>query len=100
MIGLPNPLPEFHIIMKTRIVVTAVWLAIASAGAVAGPGETANVAKAKVSKVAVKVKGAVRHGAEKAAGGVAHGAAVAAKAVNNTAGKLGLPASTASATRR
>ena len=74
-------------------------LAIAAAGAVAGPSEIASAAGDKASGVALKVKGVVKHGAVKAASAVAHGAAVAGKAVNNTASKLGLPVSKASATR-
>lgn len=82
--------------MSFRILVTASLLALASAGAAAGVSETATAAAHKASGVAVKVEGAVKRGVGKAAGAVEHGGAVAGKAVNNTARKLGFPASAAS----
>ncbi|SFB86667.1 hypothetical protein SAMN05216344_104215 [Polaromonas sp. OV174] len=82
--------------MSGRILVTASLFALVSAGAVAGVSETASATAHKASGVATKVEGAVKRGVGKAAGAVEHGGAVAGKAVNRTAGKLGLPASAAS----
>ena len=72
-------------------------LAAVASSSMAGPAELAGSAASQASAVATKVEGAVKRGVQRAASAVEHGASVAGRAVSNTATKLGLPASAASA---
>ncbi len=91
-------------IHSLRTLITTAVLVMVATAAVAAPGETATKVADKASGVAVKVEGAVKkgvttaasavgRGVKTAASAVDRGASAASRAIENTARRIGLPAS-------
>ncbi|GAB4569115.1 MAG: hypothetical protein Tsb007_45780 [Rhizobacter sp.] len=87
-----------------RTLLAASVLAMLATSAAANPGEKASTVADKASNVAVKVEGAVKkgvttaasavgRGVKTAASAVDRGASAASRAIENTARRIGLPAS-------
>ncbi len=85
--------------MTTRLQAAAFGaiLAFFPVAAFATAEEVAGKAASATNKGLTKTENGVKHGLQKAAGGIERGGAATGRAVSKTAKKLGLPASSASA---